>query len=309
MDKRLQTLIRAGIASGSQLAGADPASIIAEKQRKARTFRAVAEEPQVLEGRRIRYVWSTETVDRMGDIVRQSWDLSGYSRNPMALWSHNHDVPLGNAVEYGLASAPRRQLAGVVEYAPEGIDPFIDSRYKLAAAGYLRTVSVGFMPHEIDPVTDKEERAKLGLGQWGVVFERNELLEISLVTVPANPDAVEDDMREFVQRGVLTTDEAEVYVRSSSPMTERDWAKRLGSESQADPEPAGPSLVDLMETLGDLRDDVARLAERLKYTTASGDVVPDPFEGLDDAGRAAEIRQLVADFANRVSQPREKAKQ
>ena len=224
MDKRTADLLCCD-ALGCRVPDLEFDAVAARKASDVQ-IRSVTSDAVNVEGRRIRYVWSTETVDRAGDIVRQNWDLGPFSRNPISLWNHDHDKVLGRAHSFGVEFTDARRLVGDIEFAPEGADPFADAKFKLAAAGYLPATSVGFMPIEVDTVRDSERRAALGLGDYGVVFERNQLLEISVVSVPMNPEALREDLAEQVGRGIISTDEAEIVARCSSP-TERDWSKRL----------------------------------------------------------------------------------
>ena len=42
------------------------------------------------------FVLSDATVDRYGDsIVAKGWDLASFERNPIALFGHSHDYPIG----------------------------------------------------------------------------------------------------------------------------------------------------------------------------------------------------------------------
>lgn len=252
MTDRIRNQVAAGIASLRAMAEAG-FEAIAEAKASGPQVRVFSDEAsaQPLADRRIRYVWSTEAVDRMGDIVRQNWDLGPFTRNPVALYNHNHDQLIGRALDFGVEFGKRKQLVGTIEFAPEGADPLIDSRYKLAAAGFLPATSVGFLPSKVDPVRDKAKREQLGLGEYGVVFESNQLLEISVVSVPANPEAVATGLRECVARGVLTADEAE-YVANDTP-TERDWFRRL--------ERMAVARVDARPTLND--DAIDRIIERI----------------------------------------------
>src|SRR5262249_37675111 len=67
--------------------------------------------------------------------------------------------------------------------APEGISARIDEIRKLINAGILRAVSVGFHPLDTEPLNPKDP--------WGGVrFKQQELVETSVVSVPANPNAL-----------------------------------------------------------------------------------------------------------------------
>ena len=261
--ERLEKLVRSGLAQVRDVEGQEWSTL--ERAKRGPQIRSSEPEEAVVDGRRIRYVWSTETVDRAGDIVRQNWDLGPFTRNPIALYNHDHDVVLGRALDFGVELGSRKALVGTIEYAPEGTDPLIDSRYKLAAAGILRSTSVGFLPLEVDPVRDNAQRAALGLGEWGVVFERSQLLEISVVSVPMNPEAEEAALREAVERGILTGDEAE-YVGGETPPTERDLFRALERYEDAPaPTRKDVALVDadaIFERLERMEDAIRRASDQ-----------------------------------------------
>lgn len=123
------------------------------------------------------FVVSTETVDRYGDVVRvDGWELGPFQRNPVVLWGHMHSVPpVGRAVEIG---PDGKKLVSTAEFPPAELSEFGNEVYRLLAAGFLNATSVGFMPLEW------KENAE------GYEFLKQELWEYSVVSVPANPDAV-----------------------------------------------------------------------------------------------------------------------
>ena len=67
-----------------------------------------------------------------------------------------------------------------LELPAKGASEASDEAYQLVAEGYLRAVSVGFRPLEWEPMPDGR----------GTRFTSVELLEISLVSVPANASAL-----------------------------------------------------------------------------------------------------------------------
>jgi len=118
-------------------------------------------------------VFSTSTVDRHGDVVKQNWDLNAFKKNPVLLDSHNY-----NSIEHIIGRVNKikvkeDKLVGDVEFAldnPKGL-----LAYKLALNKFLNAFSVGFIPVVFG---DKGE------------FEKSELLELSSVPVPANPESL-----------------------------------------------------------------------------------------------------------------------
>ena len=130
------------------------------------------------------FVASDETTDRYGDVVRVAgWELSNYKRNPIVLFQHQPSNPVGIASKVWIDG---KKLMSRVKLAVEGTSPFIDSLRKLLAQKIIRAVSVGFMP-TADPryIRDPENDRVIGLE-----FVGQELMEISLVSIPANPNAL-----------------------------------------------------------------------------------------------------------------------
>lgn len=77
-------------------------------------------------------------------------------------------------------------LVQKVEFADAATYPFADTVFNLYKGGFLRAVSVGFMPLE-HPRAIRDENNDHVTG-WE--FTNQELLELSAVPVPANPEAV-----------------------------------------------------------------------------------------------------------------------
>ena len=64
------------------------------------------------------FVLSDETPDRMDDIiVSDGWDLAAFSKNPIALFNHKADFPIG---KWSGLRVTDKQLRGHLELAPAG---------------------------------------------------------------------------------------------------------------------------------------------------------------------------------------------
>ena len=142
------------------------------------------------ERRALRFCISTGAVDRENDtIALDGWDLAAFRRNPVVLWGHDAQrLPLGRAFDVG---AEGGSLMASVEFIPEDLPEggaFAASVYRLAQLGFIAATSVGFRPLKWDYTTDKDR----GADDWfpGIDFEQQELVELSIVTVPANPEAL-----------------------------------------------------------------------------------------------------------------------
>lgn len=133
--------------------------------------------------RRIRFVASDEKLNRYGQIVRiNGWELDNYKKNPILLWQHQTDeLPIGK-VSIGVIGD---QLVADAEFATEDLNPFAERVYQMAKAGYINAVSVGFMPLDGKPIFNSD-------GEYeGMEFTQQELLELSVVNIPANPSALQ----------------------------------------------------------------------------------------------------------------------
>lgn len=125
------------------------------------------------------YVLSDETPDRMDDVIMSDgWQLDNFKKNPIALFGHRSDFPIG---KWKNLRVEKKQLRGVLEFAPKGTSPRIDEIRTLVENDILRAVSVGFRPLESRPRMESD---------WGSFYTKAELVETSLVAVPANPNAL-----------------------------------------------------------------------------------------------------------------------
>ena len=130
-------------------------------------------------GHNLEFILSDATPDRYQDvIVADGWDLKNFKKNPIALFNHKADFPVG---AWENLRVVKGELRGNLRLAPEGTSPRIDEIRRLVEANILRAVSVGFRPIESKP---------RGKTEPGELFLKSELVETSLVSVPANPNAL-----------------------------------------------------------------------------------------------------------------------
>jgi HK97 family phage prohead protease len=123
------------------------------------------------------FVMSDESVDRVGDVIRaKGWDLQDFQKNPVALWGHNHDKPIGVWENVRVAG---KRLVGRLKLAKQGTSAEIDTIRSLVEQRIIKSVSVGFQPVDAKP-----------LKSGGYEFISQKLHECSLVAVPANANAL-----------------------------------------------------------------------------------------------------------------------
>jgi HK97 family phage major capsid protein/HK97 family phage prohead protease len=131
----------------------------------------------------LEFVMSDASVDRCGDVIDQAgWDLKNFAtdRNPIALFNHERNSVIGTWRDVRVKDG---RLVGRLELAERDPDtPIVNMVRALVRQGILRAVSVGFQPKKVEP---------LGKDANGFRFLQNELLECSLVSVPANANALQ----------------------------------------------------------------------------------------------------------------------
>ena len=183
-------------------------------------------------------VISTGNVDREGDrILASGADVSNYRRNPVLLWGHQTgssfsppSLPIGSVVELDVTDSGIRAGWRWLQN-----DEFSERVRNAWDQGVVRSASIGFFPRK-----SKENR------YGGRDYEEWELLEVSLVPLPANPQAVR------VLRSLGLTD----WKTSSSRGRLREILRRsirqaMEKRSRGDvvleivPSPRGPSHYDI----------------------------------------------------------------
>ena len=129
------------------------------------------------------FVMSSAAEDRMKDVIEpDGFNIAAFKRNPIALWNHNSSEPIG---VWENVRVEAKGLVGRLKMAAAGTSELIDTLRSLVEQRVLRAVSVGFRPLEMEEIKDKS-------GSWtgGYRFMKADLLETSLVSVPANPEAL-----------------------------------------------------------------------------------------------------------------------
>lgn len=120
---------------------------------------------------------NTVTEDRAGDLIPKSaWEtdnaLGNYLKNPIVLFQHDHDEPIGKMINYEI-----RDEGLWVEIEIYNVD---DRVYRLVEEGVLRAFSVGFR------IKDYKYDEAMEL----FVITDLELFEISVVSIPCNQDSL-----------------------------------------------------------------------------------------------------------------------
>lgn len=182
----------------------------------------------VEETRTITFIASTDSKDRHGTVLNMdNWDLKNFNNNPIIGYQHNvygggmcdapnPDDQLGVGKAYfsettkGLTN--KKELLVDITFEPAEINPLAEKIFRKVLHGSLRAVSVGFIPLK---------DAKGGQGGYGrkasdgsitdketFFYHGQELLEISIVNIPSNPDALKKSFRESTSSALIYLNKA-----------------------------------------------------------------------------------------------------
>jgi HK97 family phage prohead protease len=173
----------------------------------------------------LRFLASTNAVDRHGDVVEQDWQLDNFRKNPIIMWNHIYsDAPIGRAVSINTSA---KGLVVEIEFAPSDFGQQI---YALCLEGFIRSVSVGFISHYFEPIAD-----------GGLRYLKNELLEISVCGVPSNPEALR--LKAVADESGISESEFKMLVEGAAAALD-DFTKRVFGPTP-EPEEDGLTEADL----------------------------------------------------------------
>ncbi len=132
------------------------------------------------ETREADFICSTAAIDSYDESVAQTWDLRRYQANPIVLFAHqSRELPIGKATNIRVEDG---QLKATISFASAAANPMAECCWQSVKEGTLRAVSVGFNP--------KTVRAEKRDGREIYVLDDNELFEMSVTPIPANPECL-----------------------------------------------------------------------------------------------------------------------
>ena len=164
------------------------------------------------DNREIDFVATKEVRDRQGEIISiKGIDLKNFKASPVILWSHNHDdPPIGKATKINKSGD---ELHIRIEYALPEEYSFADTIYKLTKGGYINALSIGFLPDYSAVEYDEKQNAR--------IYNKTELLEVSVVNVGANQAA----LRKAMDDGIideLEKKEFDIYCKKSNEFNSKN---------------------------------------------------------------------------------------
>jgi HK97 family phage prohead protease len=157
------------------------------------------------------FVVSTPEVDRYGTIIVPSGiDYTAYLNNPIVLAQHDSDKwPIGRCLGFAMNGENLEATIQIECITEEG-----KKLNKLINAGFVKAVSVGIIPNEYEDKTID--------GQKVTVYTKSELVEFSVVSVPANRQALlkksiktllQDSIQKYKKEKRMLTPEIEAKIK------------------------------------------------------------------------------------------------
>ena len=224
------------------------------------------------------FVMSDETVDRMGDIILSTgWMLDNFKNNPIALFNHNANLPIGTWSDLSVKDG---KLRGRLNLLPKGKSHRIDEIHELVDHGILRTVSVGFQPIEHELLNKNDSFS-------GSKYKRQELVECSLVTVPANPNALA-----LAKSLKISDDTVSLVFAKPGSRDARNNGRRLPTGKPADlPSHIARTSMSLAQRISDTQGRIVALRDKLT----------EHLKAVDDSNVSDAELELTQDFNERIT--------
>lgn len=170
--------------------------MVAQNEKQTKTFETEIKALHAEEGERsIIARISTIAPDRDGDVLLPSGiDTTNFEKNPVVLLQHgfvDSGLPVAKALEITKSHkfiTAKITFAERPESLPEGVEWIPDTLLSLFQQKVLRAFSVGFLPIE-RRAADQKDIDRFGDSVEQVITHW-ELLEFSIVSVPANQEAL-----------------------------------------------------------------------------------------------------------------------
>lgn len=157
------------------------------------------------------FVVSTPEIDRYGTIIVPAGiDYTAYLNNPIVLAQHDSDQwPIGRCLGFAMNGENLEATIQIECITEEG-----EKLNKLINAGFVKAVSVGIIPVEYEEQTID--------GKKVTVYTKSELVEFSVVSVPANRQAllkkslktlIQDSINKYKKETRMLTPEIEQKIQ------------------------------------------------------------------------------------------------
>ncbi|BAS17623.1 conserved hypothetical protein [Arthrobacter sp. Hiyo8] len=236
------------------------------------------------QARTITFCFSDNQLDRQGEIVDQaSWDVKNYMNNPLILWGHDpseNENVLGQGISLDLNNNGKSYITA--QFDDAATNPKADTIFRQLVKRTLRCVSAGFINHTWDVQDDVP------------ILKDNELLEVSVVAIPANPRAIALEYKS----GEISTKTATWLrdsMRKEADLLDAQLKEQITDEGENMDE-VKSQLSALTDALGKVAETMNTLSEQNAAMSAKIETITFPVETDEEReAREAEEAQTKAD--------------
>uniref|UniRef100_A0A6M3KRV3 Putative prohead protease n=1 Tax=viral metagenome TaxID=1070528 RepID=A0A6M3KRV3_9ZZZZ len=240
--------------------------------------------------RKYEFIASTSDQDRDGEVIDvNGWDLKNFKKNPVIMFGHDYrSLPIGRATKIGVRDG---KLVNNVEFPPEGTYEFADIVERLVGAGFLKTESVGFVPKKWEDGDGGEKTPRR-------TYTKQELLEISIVPVPSNPNA----LMNAVEEGVITTKQLQAITEpdNSYDDTEAKKPKEVSQEEIKDEIDYLTLMIDEVGLSDESEESLRELMKRLPADDIAVEIVNNTPIAVDNTANDERLKLIIAQTVKNV---------
>ena len=157
--------------------------------------------------RKFKVIASTEDTDRSWEIIKVNWwNTEDFMKNPVIIANHVYKIEniVGRAT-----NIIKENWKLIIEWIFSKSNPLWVLLADLYDEWMIKTVSVWFIPHKRDQSNPK-------------IITEAELLELSFVAVPCNPNALSLDQKELLKSFWMIKENEETLDSSSSEKNNND---------------------------------------------------------------------------------------
>jgi HK97 family phage major capsid protein/HK97 family phage prohead protease len=230
---------------------------------------------------------TTPEVDRQGDIV----DPKGaeFAKEIPLLWQHDALQPVGT-VRLGKATKDGIPFTATIASVdtPAGLVARLDEAWQSVKSGLVRAVSIGFRALEFSFMEDT----------GGLKFSRIEIMELSLVTIPANAGATIAAVKsaDFIQRAASGATPSGLSEKKVKPIISKPKEGKTMIKSLTD------QLKAFREELNTIDGELDGIVEKSAESGETPDAATEEHEEELKGKRAAVLKHI-----SRIQEAQERA--
>ena len=258
-----------------------------------RRLMVVTEARQTEDGSPHRMVIAANELSRNGDELNlRGVSFKNYRKNPVVLWAHDayEGIPIAKTLKIGHDEQGRIEA----DFQFNSGDEFAARVENAWNNGFIRSASIRYLPTKVVEVRNEEGKVER------LRIEESELLEWSLVPIPADPDAVKAGARalnlpEEIFRGFEAEQDVLRRKLFNELRSEFSWLLRGGDVGLSGPpsDPGVDRIEELTKRVENLKGEVKELVARDSTTEKEPKEAPESDE-QEDGELVAVGKELAA---------------